>query len=48
LRQDSNMWPIDLVYLGVVTGLPILIGMFAYMLVSRLLRKTSSSSLRDT
>jgi hypothetical protein len=26
LRQDSNMWPIDFVFLSVLTGLPMLVG----------------------
>jgi hypothetical protein len=32
LRQDSNMWPIDLVFLAVMTGIPLVLGMFAYLL----------------
>jgi hypothetical protein len=26
LRQDSNMWPIDFVFLSVMTGVPMLVG----------------------
>jgi hypothetical protein len=28
MREDSNMWPIDLVYLSIVTALPIFLGAF--------------------
>lgn len=44
LRQDSNMWPIDLLYLAVVTGLPLVIGMFAFILVSRVRKRYTSIS----
>ena len=26
LRNDSNMWPIDFVFLAVMTGVPMLVG----------------------
>jgi hypothetical protein len=35
LRNDSNLWPIDLVYLGYVTGLPLFLGIIVVFLVRR-------------
>jgi hypothetical protein len=42
LRQDSNMWPIDLVFLAVMTGIPLVLGMFAYLLVISVRRQMES------
>ena len=36
LRNDSDMWPIDLVFLAVNTGVPILLGWIAGLAVWRL------------
>lgn len=42
LRQDSNMWPIDLVFLAVMTGIPLVLGMFAYLLAISVRRQMES------
>lgn len=39
LRQDSNMWPIDLVFLAVMTGVPLVLGMVAYLLATSVRRQ---------
>jgi len=36
LRNDSDMWPIDLVFLALTTGVPILLGRLAGLAVRRL------------
>ena len=37
LRQDSNIWPIDLVLLAFRTGLPLIAGASAVVLIQKLL-----------
>lgn len=44
LRQDSNMWPIDLVLGSVMFGLPIAIGAFTYWVIQRLSRLMRKSA----
>jgi hypothetical protein len=41
LRQDSNLWPIDLVFLAVTTGIPLVLGMFTYLLAVSVLRQSA-------
>ena len=45
LRQDSNMWPIDFAYLGVVTAIPLFLGALAYVAGKGLARKLVSRAL---
>jgi len=45
LRQDSNMWPLDLAYLGVVTAIPLFLGALAYVTGKGLARKLVSRAL---
>jgi|SRR5579862_3737290 len=35
LRQDSNMWPIDLVFLAFTTGLPLFLGALVFVLIQK-------------
>ncbi len=36
LRQDSNLWPIDLVVLSFITGLPLIAGVSAAVLIRKI------------
>ena len=35
LRQDSNMWPIDLVFLAFCTGIPLLVGALVVIVIQK-------------
>jgi|PlaIllAssembly_1097288.scaffolds.fasta_scaffold432776_1 uncharacterized membrane protein len=37
LRRDSNMWPIDLVLLSVMTGVPLFLGCITQVVIQRIL-----------
>lgn len=37
LRRDSNMWPIDLVLLSIMTGIPLFLGCISQIVIQRVL-----------
>ena len=38
LREDSNLWPIDLVVLGFTTGVPLLLGAVVFAIIQKAYR----------
>jgi hypothetical protein len=45
LRQDSNMWPIDLVLLAFSTGIPLLVGAVAFIIIRKATKPSQAGLL---